>query len=277
MKTKIINKILYILMIVAGVGLLAYPIATNIIGQYTNENSQQSFIETVETKPEIIEDKLKVLRAYNANLSPLMTIPEDIWRGKSVEDALIPAGEVMGILEIPKLDLREAIYYGSTDDVLNKGIGLLENTSFPTGDNSSHSVLTGHRGLPGNLLFRHLDKLSDGDIFYINLYGKKTAYKIISHKIVEPHEIQSVKVEDNKTLVTLLTCEPYMINSHRLLYTAEMIPYNETQKMEYVHEQTKNWKVLIINNWDYIIGLGIVLYIFVMIFCIVKLIKLIKS
>lgn len=136
-------------------------------------------------------------------------------------------GEAMGTIEIPSINVNLPIYHGASEEVLSQGIGHLSNSSLPIGGKGTHSALTGHRGLPSSKLFRHLDKLEIGDVFFINTLGEKLAYKVDDIKIVLPHETNWLEKVPDKDYVTLITCEPYMINTHRLLVRGERVPYIE--------------------------------------------------
>lgn len=136
-------------------------------------------------------------------------------------------GEAMGTIEIPSINVNLPIYHGASEEVLSQGIGHLSNSSLPIGGKGTHSVLIGHRGLPSSKLFRHLDKLEIGDVFFINTLGEKLAYKVDDIKIVLPYETNWLEIVPDKDYVTLITCEPYMINTHRLLVRGERVPYVE--------------------------------------------------
>lgn len=138
-------------------------------------------------------------------------------------------GEAMGSLEIPSINATMPIYHGVSEDVLQKGIGHMSNSSFPIGGLGSHTALTGHRGLPSSKLFRDLDKVKEEDLFFIRTLGETLAYKVDEIQIVLPSETGWLEMHEDKDYVTLITCEPYMINTHRLLVRGERVPYQKTE------------------------------------------------
>ena len=138
---------------------------------------------------------------------------------------MLEVAEKIGFVEIPKIDVNLPIYAGTSMEVLDKGCGHLEGTSLPVGGPSTHAVLTAHRGLPKAKMFRELDKLKEGDVFYVHNIQTVLAYKVDRIMTVEPSNFDPILVEEGKDYTTLLTCTPYMINSHRLLVRGHRIPY----------------------------------------------------
>ena len=138
---------------------------------------------------------------------------------------MLEVNEMLGHVEIPTIGQDLPIYAGTTDEVLEKGLGHLEGTSLPIGGTSTHAVVTGHRGLPNAKLFRNLDQLVEGDVFYIHNIEDTLAYQVDKIQVVDPSDFNPVLVEEGKDYATLLTCTPYMINSHRLLVRGHRIPY----------------------------------------------------
>ena len=134
---------------------------------------------------------------------------------------------VMGALEIPKISLYLAIYHGTSQEVLEKGIGHIEGSSIPIGGKNTHAVLTGHRGLPSAELFSNLDQMERNDEFYIHILGKTLAYRVFNVETVRPEETGHLAIARGQDRVTLVTCTPYGINTHRLLVHARRVPYKE--------------------------------------------------
>lgn len=133
-------------------------------------------------------------------------------------------GGVMGVIHIPKISLKLPIYHGTSDEVLDKGVGHLYGTSLPIGGASTNSVLTGHRGRPYETLFTRLDELDRGDVIYIDTLGRTIGYRVTAIHVVDPDDVHLYKVRPGKDLVTLMTCTPYGVNTHRLVLTAERRP-----------------------------------------------------
>ena len=139
---------------------------------------------------------------------------------------------VMGVVDIPKLHVSLPIYHGTSEEVLQKGAGHLEGTSLPIGGISTHACLSAHRGLPNKKMFTSLDELKKGDIFLITVLGRKMAYKVNNIQIVLPSDIKALHIQKGKDLVTLITCTPYGVNSHRLYVTGERTEYKEEMKTD---------------------------------------------
>ena len=134
------------------------------------------------------------------------------------ERLLDPAGDgVMGVIEIPKIGVRLPIYHGTEDFGLERGVGHMVGTSLPVGGEGTHCGLAGHRGLPSARLFTDLDQIESGDLFYINVLGELLAYQVDRISVVLPHELEYLEVVDGEDYVTLITCTPYGVNTHRLL------------------------------------------------------------
>ena len=147
---------------------------------------------------------------------------------------------MMGYLTIDKIKVELPIYHGTSDDVLSKAVGHLEGTSIPVGGPSTHSVLSAHRGLPTSKLFTDLDKLEVGDTFNITILNKVLTYEVDKITIINPNEVDELTIESNKDYVTLLTCTPYGINTHRLLVRGKRIE-TITDKKTYV--TTEGFKI----------------------------------
>ena len=139
---------------------------------------------------------------------------------------LIDVGESLGYITIPKIDVNLPIYEGTDDDVLLKGVGHLEGSSYPLGGESTHSVLTGHRGLAEAVLFTDLDKMQEGDCFYLHIMDEVLAYQVDQVKVVEPDRTEDLEIIPGGDYCTLVTCTPYAINTHRMLVRGTRVPYN---------------------------------------------------
>jgi sortase A len=155
----------------------------------------------------------------------------DYWKVLNVED-----NGVMGYLSIPKINIKLAIYHGTGDDVLQTGVGHLNGTKLPIGGESNHAVLAAHRGLPSARLFTDIDQLEAGDKFYIHVLDEVLAYQvdqILPMVDKDDHETlqNALKIEDGKDQVTLFTCTPYGVNSHRLLVRGTRVPYNGEEEV----------------------------------------------
>lgn len=232
MKGHWANCILIFIFIV-GLSLLLYPTVSNYWNSFHQSRAIVSYAETVANlNQESYEEILNSAHAYNAALAKTGTRwtftdeeLEEYERQLSVSDS-----GVMGYIEIPCIDVSLAIYHGTSDSVLQMGVGHLEGTSLPVGGESSHTVISGHRGLPSAKLFTNLDKLVVGDTFQINVLDETLTYEVDRILIVEPDDLSALSIEEGKDYCTLVTCTPYGINTHRLLVRGHRVE-NETGKI----------------------------------------------
>ena len=144
----------------------------------------------------------------------------------------IAGDEMMGSVEIPKIDIKIPIYHTTEEEVLNKGAGHLEGSSLPVGGANTHAVISAHRGLPSASLFTDLDQLKEGDHFLIHVLNETLCYEVDKISVVKPEDTSALAVEDGQDLVTLLTCTPYGVNTERLLVRGHRVPYVEEKVKE---------------------------------------------
>ena len=180
---------------------------------------------------------LKEVREYNETLvgSVVPTVfLEKEYEADPIYDKLlaVTSDGMMGEIEIPSIHVRIPIYHYATEESLNKGAGHLLGSSLPIGGESTHSVISAHRGLPNQKLFTDLDRIKEGDLFYIRVLGDILAYQVDNITIVKPTEAEGLAIVPDEDYVTLLTCTPYAINTHRLLVRGTRIPYEEQQYTE---------------------------------------------
>lgn len=230
MKKKHISTIIIALIFLAGLGFLLYPTVSNL----WNRAHQSRAIATYTKQVEKLDDSqnkemLKAARKYNKSLLK----KSDHWKlskkdKKKYESLLDVSGTgIMGYIEIPKIDCSLPIYHGTDEGALQIAIGHLEGSSLPVGGKSTHCVLSGHRGLPSARLFTDLDQMEEGDIFVLNVLGRKLAYEVDQIKVVLPDEMSDLEIVQGKDLCTLVTCTPYGINTHRLLVRGHRTKYIE--------------------------------------------------
>lgn len=238
MKKKI-PGILFGLMFLIGFGILVYPTVADQWNTYRQNRLISSYENTVEKmEPEDFTREWEAARNFNATI-PQNNIYGDVFGedGEKTENTaywqvLNIAGDgVMGYLSIPKIDVKLSIYHGTSDEVLQTGIGHLDGTALPIGGESTHSVLAAHRGLPSARLFTDVDQLQEGDRFYIHVLDEVLAYQvdqILDMVDKDDHETleKALQTEEGKDYVTLFTCTPYGVNSHRLLVRGVRVPYN---------------------------------------------------
>ena len=235
---------LFILMIVLGLGMILFPLISNqvnkiqyqkVIGTYDDKIVQNSETEN--------SQMLTEAREYNSSISttdiidvfqnPVQTNSTEYLSILNVDD-----NGMMGYISVPKIDVRIPIYHGTSSDILQKGVGHLEGSSFPVGGESTHAILSAHRGLPSSRLFTDLDQLEEGDIFYIYVLNEVLAYQVDQILVTEPSETEALKIVDGKDYVTLVTCTPYAINTHRLLVRGERIEYNKQVEEQTVEDRS---------------------------------------
>lgn len=244
MKKKI-PGILFGLMFLIGFGILVYPTVADQWNTYRQNRLISSYEDTVEEmEPEDFTREWEAARSFNATI-PQNNIYGDVFGedGKEAENTAywqvlnIAEDGVMGYLSIPKIDVKLSIYHGTSDEVLQTGIGHLDGTALPIGGESTHSVLAAHRGLPSARLFTDVDQLQEGDQFYIHVLDEVLAYRVDrildmvdkdDHKTLEA----ALQTEEGKDYVTLFTCTPYGVNSHRLLVRGVRVPYNGEEDVE---------------------------------------------
>lgn len=219
-----------ILIFIIGLALVCYPIASN----YFESKEQNSLISTYQSKADKLnQDQIKMqlesAKKWNDNLflsqSGLSTGLNDL----KYEDVLNIENDVIGSIEIPKIEVNIPIFRGTDADKLSVGAGHLEDSSFPVGGKNTHTVLTAHRGLPSSKLFTRLDELTKNDVFYLKVLNQTLAYKIDEIEVLRPEEV-SYPIQSERDLATLITCTPYGLNTHRLVLSGHRIPYIESDK-----------------------------------------------
>lgn len=235
MKKKLM-PITVILLFLAGLSLLLYPLISNQWNNYRQKRLISSYDDTVKQKEKAgeidYEAEWEKANAYNEALLPSI-LPDSFAVAEASEkedeeylSCLNITGDgMMGMVEIPKIDVNLPIYHTTSEKVLEKAAGHLEGSSLPVGGESTHAVISAHRGLPSASLFTDLDQLEEGDHFLIHVLDDTLCYEVDQILVVEPKETESLAVEEGEDLVTLLTCTPYGVNSDRLLVRGHRVPY----------------------------------------------------
>lgn len=242
MKKKI-TTITICIMFLAGLSLLLYPFISNQWNTYRQKRLISSYDEQVAKKEEAGEidynKEWSEATAYNEALLPSI-LPDSFAVAEASEEddeeymsSLNLNGDgMMGYVEIPKIDVKVPVYHTTEKEVLEKAAGHLEGSSLPVGGESTHSVISAHRGLPSAKLFTDLDKLENGDHFLISVLDDTLCYEVDKISVVEPTETDGLEVEEGQDLVTLLTCTPYGVNSQRLLVRGHRVPFEEIEMEE---------------------------------------------
>ena len=224
----------------AGFLICVFPVISNVVERQHQADAVATYRQTMEKEDEKeIEEKWRQANEYNEMLFQAKGgIVEETEEKKYEELLNIHGTDIMGSLEIPKIQVELPIYHGTTDEVLSNGIGHLEGTSLPIGGENTHSVLTGHRGLPSSKLLVRLDEMKNGDLFFIHTYKEVMAYKVEEIMVVKPEDTAWMEIKAEKDLVSLVTCTPFGINSHRLIVTGHRVDYKEKEYIKYPAEVT---------------------------------------
>lgn len=215
----------------AGFLICIFPVISNIVERQRQADAVATYRQTMENEDEKeIEEKWRQANEYNEMLFQAKGgIVEETEEKKYEELLNIHGTDIMGSLEIPKIQVELPIYHGTEDEVLSNGIGHLEGTSLPIGGENTHSVLTGHRGLPSSKLLVRLDEMKIGDLFFIHTYKEVMAYKVEDIMVVKPEDTAWMEIKGEKDLVSLVTCTPFGVNSHRLIVTGHRVDYKEKE------------------------------------------------
>ena len=218
--------LILLLILLIGAGLIAYPSFANWWNSFHQSRAVASYAETVANmNTEEYERIISKAQAYNRKLSRsgiLWTLDED--EEKEYKEQLdIGTSGIMGYIDISKIDVMLPIYHGIEESILQVAVGHIPGTSLPVGGKGSHCVVSGHRGLPSARLFTDIDKLVEGDTFTITVLNKTLTYEVDQIRTVLPTDLSDLQIEKGKDYVTLVTCTPYGINTHRLLVRGHRI------------------------------------------------------
>ncbi|WP_449077813.1 class C sortase [Ruminococcus sp.] len=228
MKTKIFFISLCVLATV-GIGFLIYPNIADYINSKSNETVIKTYSESTQTmSDDEIDNELAKAQNFNELLakSALNDEEKDEYNAAMSEyENILNYDDIMCTIEIPKINVDLPVYHDSTDreEKLKKGCVHLANTSLPIGGASTHAVISAHSGYPEQVFFDELDKLEIGDTFKINVLNKTLTYKVCEINIVDPDDSSKLEIENGKDYVTLVTCYPYSINTHRLCVRGERV------------------------------------------------------
>ena len=240
-----------LLVFAAGAGIFLYPAVSNFLAERAQTNVIRSYQAAVdESNRQKLEEEWQKAEEYNENLAgdPVhdpFVMGSGYVLPDNYEEVLNLNGDgVMGYLEIPKIDVELPIYHGTSEEVLEKGAGHLEATALPIGGKNRHPVISAHRGLPSAELFTRLDEMEIGDWFYLSVLDETLAYEVDKITVIEPEELEFLTPEEYRDLLTLLTCTPYGVNTHRLLVRGTRVPYEETEftKTGKEPEKSDSWR-----------------------------------
>lgn len=244
MKKKL-SLVFSVLLLIAGILIFFYPAISNYVNVYRQYNVVSHYVaSSAQIVPEDKEQYLQEAREYNERLLEYGSVEQAITEVQkdSEEYASIlnyNQDGVMGTVEIPDLNIYLPIYHGTEKEILKEGAGHYEGSSFPVGGAGTHAVITGHRGLPSADLFTKLDEMEERDLFFIHVFDETYCYQTDGIQVVEPEEIDSLSIVPGEDRVTLVTCTPYGVNSHRLLIHGIRIPYEEEPEQERIDVDEK--------------------------------------
>jgi len=267
MGKKMLTRVLIGTLFLVGTALIFYPTVSNMLAERYHVTEIENYDEIVtEMEERLKEEELQKAREYNNALT-----------GSGIRDPFIPesgvvlpdnytsvlgfSGGIMGYIKIPEIDVYLPIYHGTSENVLRKGSGHMENTAIPIGGEGNHTILTGHTGLSTARLFTDLDKLETGDVFYITVLDTTIAYAVDQILVVTPDDTSELVPVPDEDYVTLVTCTPYAINSHRLLVRGTRIPYTE---------DTEKAPVDVLQDWHMILAAAASLMVLTVIICVVR-------
>ena len=210
-------------MFIAGVGVILYPIISSIMANINVRNESQAYMDEVEKYDDEYKKKLLAeAEAYNKSLTDtvILTDPFDVQAYTEIAEAYnksfnVAENGLIGYVEVPKIDVYLPIFHGTSEEVLSKGAGHLQNTSFPIGGTSTHSIISAHTAFPTETFFDYLTDMETGDMFYIYVLGDTLAYKVDKISVIDPEDTNELRIIPDEDYVTLLTCTPYSINTHR--------------------------------------------------------------
>ena len=241
---------------VIGLGVLLYPLVSSIVNNINDRSeARQKQLEVEKMDSEKIKSLFDDAESYNNSLTDtvVLTDPFDIESyekiGAHYEETFdIDGNGFIGYIDIPSIDVYLPIYHGTSDEVLKKGAGHLNNTSLPVGGEGTHSVISAHSAFPSKTLFDYLTDMEEGDLFYIHVLDRVLEYKVDQIKTVLPNDVNDLYVTKGKDYVTLMTCTPYTVNTHRLLVRGERVPDDPDIEVDDDGKKTVNKEVKSVGN-----------------------------
>ncbi len=236
MKKKITSVVIGLIFLV-GLGILLYPTISNWVNERNQSRVVAGYSEAISNMTETdYSHYLDAAVRHNEKIAQAGSLASAVHMEK--EDNLeeynsllnVAGNGVMGVIEIPKIKVSLPIYHTTEDAVLQVGVGHFTGSSLPVGGESTHCILSGHRGLPSAKLFTDLDQIVEGDVFYMEVLGDTLAYQVDQIQVVLPQEVEQLDVVPGEDYVTLVTCTPYGVNTHRLLIRGTRIAYEPQEK-----------------------------------------------
>ncbi len=242
-----VSTVILVIVFLAGLSVMLYP----IVSDYWNSKTQSRVIAEYDEllgsmDNETYDSLMRGAQDYNARLSALYSPLENYGEIDGYQQALDVTGTgIMGYVTIPKIDVELPIYHGTDDSVLNNAAGHLQGSSLPVGGAGTHAVISAHRGLPSAKLFSDLDELEKGDRFTVTVLNEVLTYEVDKIQIIEPDEFDKLEIEDGQDYVTLITCTPYGINTHRLLVRGKRVETDSKQSVRVSADAVKIEPVMV--------------------------------
>ena len=240
---------------VVALGLMLYPLVGEILSEKYHSDIETAYTAAIEDTDDVeLTAQREAAEQYNAMLSGTATITEG---GASAPPLAyvqqLTVGGVMAYVDIPKINVYLPVQHGTDADTLERAVGHVVGTSLPVGGSSTHAVLSAHSGMASSKLFSDIDQLAAGDVFYIHVLGDTLAYKVDVIHTVLPTDTSLLQIEDSKDYVTLVTCTPFGVNTHRLLVRGQRVPYVPEQEAPAAAEKP------VASSWTqhYLTGLGV--------------------
>ena len=240
---------------VAALGLMLYPLAGELVSEKYHSDVETTYTAAIEdTDAAELTAQREAAEQYNAMLSGAATITKGGASAPPLPYAeQLTVGGVICYIDIPKINVYLPVQHGTDADTLERAVGHVVGTSLPVGGSSTHAVLSAHSGMASSKLFSDIDQLTEGDTFYIHVLGDTLAYKVDAIHTVLPTDTSLLQIEDGKDYVTLVTCTPFGVNTHRLLVRGQRVPYVPEQEAPAAAEKP------VASSWTqhYLTGLGV--------------------
>lgn len=239
---------------VVALGLLLYPLVGELLSEKYHSDIETSYTAAIADTDDVeLTAQREAAEQYNAMLSGAAITEGGASAPPLAYDEQLTVGGVMAYVGIPKINIYLPIQHGTDADTLERAVGHVVGTSLPVGGSSTHAVLSAHSGMASSKLFSDIDQLTEGDTFYIHVLGDTLAYKVDAIHTVLPTDTSLLQIEDGKDYVTLVTCTPFGVNTHRLLVRGQRVPYVPEQEAPAAAEKP------VASSWTqhYLTGLGV--------------------
>jgi sortase A len=239
---------------VVALGLLLYPLIGELMSEKYHSDVETTYTAAIkDTDDAELTAQRQAAQQYNAMLSGAAITEGGATAPPLAYADQLTVGGVMAYIDIPKIGVYLPVQHGTGADTLERAVGHVMGTSLPVGGSSTHAVLSAHSGMASSKLFSDIDQLTEGDMFYIHVLGEVLAYEVDAINTVLPTDTSLLQIEEGKDLVTLVTCTPFAINTHRLLVRGHRVPYTPKQEATATSEKpaASSW------TQHYLTGLGI--------------------